>query len=325
VTAPVSFQGIGASPGVAVGRAFVLDARKVRTPKVKLKPEEADTEVMRFKTAITLSDVQLEDLKVKLATGAENEHALILEAHRMMLHDPMFLVEVTRLIKEETINAEWAVRRVCRRLRHQFDNLEDEYFRERKSDIEFVADRIVRNLMGEVVDQELDVPVGSIVVAHDISPADAAMLVKTGKVGGFVTDLGGHTSHMAIVARALDIPLVGRVASVIEQVEPGDWVIADGDTADIHVRPTHEVREAYRHKLALRAQRQATFAAQRLQPAVTVDGQRVRLMMNAGLKSDLPHLAETGAEGIGLFRTELQFMISSEMPRTACTTASPMR
>ena len=119
----VSFTGIGASPGVAVGHAFVIDARKVRTPKVKLKPADADTEVMRFKTAITLSDKQLEDLKTKLSTGAENEHGLILEAHRMMLHDPMFIVEVTRLIKEDTINAEWAVRRVCRRLRHQFDNL----------------------------------------------------------------------------------------------------------------------------------------------------------------------------------------------------------
>jgi len=231
VAARVSFQGIGASPGVAVGHAFVIDARKVRTKKVKLKPSEVDAEVMRFRTAITLSDSQLEDLKTKLSTTAENEHALILEAHRMMLHDPMFLVEVSRLIKEETINAEWAVRRVCRRLRHQFDNLDDEYFRERKSDIEFVADRLVRNLMGEVVDQELEVPLGAIVVAHDISPADAAMLVKTGKVGAFVTDVGGHTSHTAIVARARDVPAVLGLGKASEAIRSGDTVAVDGRTA----------------------------------------------------------------------------------------------
>jgi phosphoenolpyruvate-protein kinase (PTS system EI component) len=123
----------------------VLDARRVRTPKVKLTKAEIEGEVLRFKTSIELSDRQLEELKERLGADGE-EHGMILEAHRMMLHDPMFLVEVTRLIKEDFINAEWAVRRVGKRLRHQFDNLEDEYFRERKSDIEFVADRLLNSL-----------------------------------------------------------------------------------------------------------------------------------------------------------------------------------
>ncbi|MBE2248960.1 MAG: phosphoenolpyruvate--protein phosphotransferase [Myxococcus sp.] len=308
MTAPVSFQGIGASPGVAVGQAFVLDARKVRTPKVKLKPEEADTEVMRFKTAITLSDVQLEDLKVKLATGAENEHGLILEAHRMMLHDPMFLVEVTRLIKEETINAEWAVRRVCRRLRHQFDNLEDEYFRERKSDIEFVTDRIVRNLMGEIVDQELEVPVGAIVVAHDISPADAAMLVKTGKVGAFVTDLGGHTSHMAIVARARDVPAVLALGKAADAIRSGDTIAVDGRRGLVLVNPSEEqlalFRETMRRQLATEAIALKTAEL----PSITIDGVRVRLNGNIEFVDEIPSLLAHGAEGIGLYRTEFLFL-----------------
>jgi len=309
VSATVSFQGIGASPGVAVGHAFVIDARKVRTPKVKLKPTDAEAEVMRFRTAITLSDKQLEDLKTKLSTGtAENEHALILEAHRMMLHDPMFLVEVTRLIKEETINAEWAVRRVCRRLRHQFDNLEDEYFRERKSDIEFVADRLVRNLMGEVVDQELEVPVGAIVVAHDISPADAAMLVKTGKVGAFVTDLGGHTSHTAIVARARDVPAVLGLGKAAEAIRNGDVVAVDGRRGLVLVNPTEEqlalFRETMRRQLATEALALKTAEL----PSVTIDGVRVRLNGNIEFADEIPSLLAHGAEGIGLYRTEFLFL-----------------
>jgi phosphotransferase system enzyme I (PtsP) len=147
-----------------------------------------------------------------------------------------------------------------------------------------------------------------------MGPAELLDYDRT-RLRGLVLEEGSPTSHVAIVARALDIPLIGRVAGVIEQIEPNDWVIVDGDTSDVHVRPTNEIREAYRHKLAMRAQRQAAFAAQRLQPAVTTDGEKIRLMMNAGLKADLPHIVETGAEGIGLFRTELQFMISSEMPK----------
>ncbi len=308
MTATVSFQGIGASPGVAVGHAFVIDSRKVRTPKVKLKPVEAESEVMRFKTAISLSDAQLEELKVKLSTGAENEHALILEAHRMMLHDPMFIVEVSRLIKEESINAEWAVRRVCRRLRHQFDNLEDEYFRERKSDIEFVADRLVRNLLGEVVDQELEVPLGAIVVAHDISPADAAMLVKTGRVGAFVTDLGGQTSHTAIVARARDVPAVVGLGKCADSIRAGDTVAVDGRRGMVLVNPSEEqlalFRETMRRQLATEALALKTAEL----PSVTIDGHSVRLHGNIEFVDEIPSLLAHGAEGIGLYRTEFLFL-----------------
>jgi phosphotransferase system enzyme I (PtsP) len=147
-----------------------------------------------------------------------------------------------------------------------------------------------------------------------MGPAELLDYDRT-KLRGLILEEGSPTSHVAIVARALDIPLIGRIDGILDQVEPGDWVIADGDTAEVHIRPAHDVREAYRHKLALRAQRQAAYAAMRLLPAITKDGERIRLLMNAGLLADLPHLEEAGAEGIGLFRTELQFMISHELPR----------
>ena len=307
MSATVSFQGIGASPGVAVGHAFVLDARRVRTPKVKLNKSELEGEVLRFKTAIELSDRQLEELKTRLDSDGE-EHGMILEAHRMMLHDPMFLVEVTRLIKEDLINAEWAVRRVGKRLRHQFDNLEDEYFRERKSDIEFVADRLVRNLMGEVVDQELEVPPNAIICAHDISPADAAMLVRSGSIGAFVTDLGGHTSHTAIVARAREVPAVVGLGKACESIRNGDMVAVDGRRGLVLLNPTEEQLALFRETMRRQLQTEQLALKTAELPALTSDGVRVRLNGNMEFPEEIPSLLAHGAEGIGLYRTEFLFL-----------------
>jgi phosphotransferase system enzyme I (PtsP) len=213
------------------------------------------------------------------------------------------------------LTAEAAVERVQNDMRARMARQTDSPLLDRLHDLDDLANRLLRHLTGRAdTSAHESLPADTILFARTMGPAELLDYDRS-KLRGLVLEEGSPTSHVAIVARALDIPLVGRIEGVVDQVEPGDWVIADGETADVHIRPTHEVREAYRHKLALRAQRQAAFAAQRSQPPITMDGQRVRLMMNAGLKADLPHLAETGAEGIGLFRTELQFMISSDMPR----------
>src|SRR6516165_8869522 len=204
----LSLKGIGASPGIAVGPAYLVDRRRVRTPKVRLAQADVESELMRLKTAIELSDHQLLEIKDRLAQGEGHDHALILEAHRLMLHDPMFIDEVKKLIARDRINAEWAVRRVSRKIKHMFDNIPDEYFRERRADLDFVADRVVRNLMGQAVDVEVEVPADAVVVAHALAPVDVAVMIKSGKVSGFITDLGGQTTHTAIVARARGIPAV---------------------------------------------------------------------------------------------------------------------
>jgi phosphoenolpyruvate-protein phosphotransferase (PTS system enzyme I) len=312
-----SFKGIGASSGIAVGEAFVLNHQKLRTPKTKIKKDDIDFEVMRFKTAIELSDKQLEELKTKLSSAAkneENEHSLILEAHRMMLHDPMFLVEVTRHIQEDAANAEWAVRRVCKRLRHQFDNLDDEYFRERKSDIEFVADRVVRNLMGEVVDADLEIPPDAIVVAHDISPADAALLLSRNKVGAFVTDLGGHTSHTAIVARAREVPAVVGLGKISSAIRTGDTVAVDGERGVVLVNPSEKQLLPFKEALARLKVIDARALATADLPAVTTDGVRVLLKGNIEFLEEIPSLLAHGAEGIGLYRTEFLFLNRTTPP-----------
>jgi phosphoenolpyruvate-protein phosphotransferase (PTS system enzyme I) len=311
-----SFHGIGASPGVAFGHAFVLDARKVRTPKVKLDPLESPAEALRLKTAIDLSDRQLAELKDKLFVEGQHgqDHSLILEAHRMMLHDPMFLDAVKKLIEAESINAEWAVRRVAKRIKHQFDDLDDEYFKERRSDVDFVADRVVRNLMGQVVDEEVELPPDAVVVAHEISPADAAMLVKTGRVAAFVTDLGGQTSHTAIVARARETPAVVGLGKASEAIRTGDLVAVDGARGLVLVNPSESQLALFRETLRQHLASEATALKTAELEAVTSDGYRLKLNGNIEFPEEIPSLLAHGAQGIGLYRTEFLFLNRPSAP-----------
>ncbi|MBU6156558.1 MAG: phosphoenolpyruvate--protein phosphotransferase [Alphaproteobacteria bacterium] len=304
-------QGVSFCEGIAVGRAVLHEPRvkieKLIADDVNHERQRLDRAVAELREAIDAM-LAAED---SVITGETRD---VLETYRMFADDRGWLLKLREAVFTG-LTAEAAVERVQNDMRARMARQTDSPLLDRLHDLDDLANRLLRHLAGRgVTSAQESLPSDAILFARSMGPAELLDYDRS-KLKGLVLEEGSPTSHVAIVARALDIPLVGRVSSVIEQVEPGDWVIADGDTADIHIRPTHEVREAYRHKLALRAQRQATFAAQRLQPAVTTDGQRIRLMMNAGLKSDLPHLAETGAEGIGLFRTELQFMISSDMPR----------
>nr|WP_239577375.1 phosphoenolpyruvate--protein phosphotransferase [Archangium primigenium] len=304
----MSLKGIGASPGVAVGHAYILDRKRVRTPKLRLAEAEVDPERQRMRTALDQSDLQLSDLKDQISRTEGPEHALILEAHRLMLHDPMFVDEVNRLIVEDRINAEWAVRRVARKLKHLFDNIPDEYFRERRSDVEYVADRVVRNLLGQVVDEEVALPEHAVVVAHDLSPADAAMLVRGGQVAGFVTDLGGHTSHTAIVARARSTPAVLGAGRASEQISPGDLVALDGTRGIILVNPSEEQLALFQETMRRHQESETRALAAKDLPAQSTDGYRIRLVGNIEFPEELPSLLAHGAEGIGLYRTEFMFL-----------------
>ena len=312
--ATLSLKGIGASPGIAVGPAYLVDRRKVRTPKLRLPTGEVDTELMRLKTAIELSDHQLQEIKDRLSQGEGHDHALILEAHRLMLHDPMFIDEVKRLISRDRINAEWAVRRVARKIKHMFDNIPDDYFRERRADLDFVADRVVRNLMGQAVDVEVEIPDGCVLVAHDVSPADPAMMAKSGRVAGFVTDLGGHTSHTAIVARAREIPAVVGAARASDQISPGEEVAIDGNNGLILVNPTVEQLALFQEtRRRYQASEQIALKMKDL-PAISTDGYRVQLLGNMEFVEEIASLLAHGAEGVGLYRTEFLFLERDHPP-----------
>lgn len=305
--------------GVAFCEGFAMGQVVLHEPRVKVEKLIADDvqiERKRLDTAVT----ELRDSIDAMLAAEDNvitgETRDVLETYRMFADDRGWLLKLREAVNTG-LTAEAAVERVQNDMRARMSRQTDSPLLDRLHDLDDLANRLLRHLAGRAdTSAHESLPADTILFARTMGPAELLDYDRS-RLRGLVLEEGSPTSHVAIVARALDIPLIGRVAGVIEQIESNDWVIVDGDTADVHVRPTNEIREAYRHKLAMRAQRQAAFAAQRLQPAVTTDGEKIRLMMNAGLKADLPHIVETGAEGIGLFRTELQFMISSEMPKLA--------
>jgi len=304
-------QGVVFCEGIAMGRAILHEPRvKVE----KLVADDIGAERQRLDKAISELREYIDAMLATEDTVITGETREVLEAYRMFAHDRGWLAKLREAVTSG-LTAEAAVERVQNDTRARMARLTDPVIKDRLHDLDDLANRLLRHLTGKADTSAHEaLPADTVLFARTMGPAELLDYDRS-KIRGLVLEEGSPTSHVAIVARALDIPVVGRIENVLEQIEPNDWVIADGDTAEIHVRPAHDVREAYRHKLALRAQRQAAFAAMRTQPAVTHDGERIRLMMNAGLLADLPHLEETGAEGIGLFRTELQFMISSQMPR----------
>ncbi|NOT42331.1 MAG: phosphoenolpyruvate--protein phosphotransferase [Alphaproteobacteria bacterium] len=304
-------QGVSFCEGIAMGRAVLHE------PRVKVEKLIAD-DVIAERDRLDLAIVDLRtSIDAMLSTddtAIAGESREVLEAYRMFAHDRGWTNRLREAVTSG-LTAEGAVERVQNDTRARMARQTDSLMRERLHDLDDLANRLLRHLMGKADTSAHEaLPADTVLFARTMGPAELLDYDRT-KLRALILEEGSPTSHVSIVARALDIPLIGRVEGVLDQIESGDWVIADGDTADVHMRPAHDVREAYRHKLALRAQRQAAYAAMRLVPAVTKDGERVKLLMNAGLLADLPHLEEAGAEGIGLFRTELQFMISHEMPR----------
>jgi phosphotransferase system enzyme I (PtsI) len=306
-------EGLPASPGIAVGRAWVLDRRKVRTPKRALAAGDATAEADRLEAAIEASVRQVRDVRAKVERSEGAEHLAIIDVHLAMLRDPTLLDEARRLIREEAVNAEWAVKRSVRKIKGAF-NTDDEFFRERRSDVDHVGERIIKNLLGQGVDVQERPPDGAIIVARDLSPADTALLLHDRKVAALVTDAGGVTSHTAIVARALEIPAVvgtGRASSLVER---GDWLVVDGGRGLVIRDPAPGERADYEAARALQREREADLARLHDLPARTEDGVTVRMYGNIEFAEEVPGLLSHGGEGIGLFRTEFLYLGREDLP-----------
>ena len=306
--------GIAASPGIAIGRAHIVDRRRIKTPKRHIVDAEVHDELDRFEAALATSDEQLERIKRKLHDLQGEDHFQIIEAHQLILHDEHIVEPTRRRIQDDKVNAEWALRRTVEELKAVFDSIEVDYFRERRSDIDFVGDRILRNLLGEQVDAVGVTPPGAVVVAHDLSPADTAHLHRS-SCGAFVTDAGGKTSHSAILARAFEIPAVVGVEHATARIVPGTLVIVDGTRGQVLINPTPGEVEEYRS----RGRRHRAFASELLQnrdlPASTTDGARIHLFANVEITDEIPSAIEHGAEGIGLYRTEFLYLDRIDLPR----------
>jgi phosphotransferase system enzyme I (PtsP) len=311
LTRPIAVEGVGLSEGIGLGHAVLHEPRVVVTALIG---EDAEVEAARLEEAIAGLRLFVDDLLSRDDIAGAGEHRDVLEAYRMFAHDRGWVRRMHEAIRNG-LSAEAAVEKVQSDMRARLQRQSDPYLRDRLHDFDDLTNRLLRVLTDKTHGPlEEDLPRDAIIIARTMG---AAELLDYGRerIRGLVLEEGGTTSHVAIVARALGVPTVGRAKDMVALVENGNAIIVDGLSGEVHLRPNAEVEAAYVQKVRFRAKRHKRYRLLRDKPAVTVDGQRVSLLMNAGLLVDLPHLAESGAEGIGLFRTELQFMIAETMPR----------
>jgi phosphotransferase system enzyme I (PtsI) len=304
--------GIGASPGIAIARSYLLNRARVTGIERRILPAEVETEIAAFLAAVDKSKAQLLEVK-NHAADQHAEHLYIIDTHLLILDDQLLSNATINLIRDELINAEGALGRTLRRLRQVFESIGDEYLRERRSDIDSVGDRLMSNLLGEVRDNLEGLSDQVIVVAHDLSPADTMQLDRT-KVIGFVTDVGGRTSHTAILARSLAIPAVVGLETVSTQVASDEPMIIDGTTGTVIVNPSPAT---FRDYLARRQQYdylEKQLESYRTLPAATRDGHQIALRGNVERRDEIAAARAQGVEGIGLFRTEFLFLAGNEPP-----------
>ncbi len=303
----IILKGIGVSSGIAIGRAHLIERGRVEVEERPIKKAQVEKEVNRFRRAVEQSKLQLQRIKEKLLKESAKEHVYIIDAHLLILEDKMLIDDTIKNISERLIGAEGALKRHMHNLSMIFDRIEDEYLRARKSDIEQIGERVLRNLVGKKHEGLSHMKEKVIIVAHDLTPSDTAQMKKD-KILGFVTDIGGRTSHTSIVARSLEIPAVVGLDNVTQQIMPGDIIVLDGMTGVVIINPPKSVFKAYLE----RSQNYQYFEEELLRfkslPAVTKDGHSVRLAGNIELPEEIPSLREHGAEGIGLYRTEFLYM-----------------
>ncbi len=321
-----SVHGLAVSRGIAIGRAVLVASSRADVAHYFVEADKTPDEIVRIRAARDEVTEEITRLQRDLPKDAPHEISALLDVHLMLLQDEQLISGVKHWITERRYNAEWALTTQYEITARQFDDMEDEYLRERKADLEQVIERMLRSMKGAaspvqpakqagagrkqqqqdlLLDDTMDVPL--VLIAHDISPADMLQF-KQSLFAGFATDVGGKTSHTAIVARSMDIPAVVGARSASQLIEQDDWVIIDGDAGILIVDPSPIILAEYGFK-----QRQVELERERLNrlrhtPAVTIDGQRVDLLANIELPGDTVGAVKAGAVGVGLFRSEFLFM-----------------
>jgi phosphotransferase system enzyme I (PtsP) len=311
---PRRLDGLRLNAGLAIGTALLHSPRVTIRQMVAENPVE---ELERLKTAVSDMHTQLDTLLTGSDVMASGELQDVMESYRMFAQDRGWLGRIREAINTG-LTAEAGVQKVQNDMRARMREVTDPYLRERLLDLEDLTGRLLTHLSGAVLDTS-EMPLDAIVFARAMGPAELLDYDRT-KLKGLVLEEGSATSHVAIVARALDIPVLGRVSDVLDRVETGDQVVLDSDNGQVFIRPGQDVLDAVRVSMQAQADLKLRYAATRHLPAMTRDGQSVSLLLNAGLLIDLQHLEETGADGIGLYRTEIPFMVRSSYPNVATQT-----
>ena len=299
-------KGIAASPNIAIGPAFVVEDEEIVINQLEIPKNKIRMEIQRFKRALEKTNRDLDRTEHRALKTLGKAHAKLIETHRLILSDPLITKEVLRRIQSERVNAEFALSEALEAVNQAFEKIEDEFFRERRHDVFDVGKRLLSHLMRRGKKPLSAVEVPSIVVAHNLLPSDTLQL-KDARALGFATDLGGKSSHTAILAQSLELPAVVGLSDVSQRLKTGDTLIVDGEQGLIILYPTPEVIEKYVQMQAqLQLQDKALENLKGLE-AVTRDGKSIQLMTNLDAPEELKSIAALNTDGIGLFRTEYLF------------------
>ena len=306
-------HGVAASGGIAIAPVYLYHPLGFSVPRRSIKPEETEAEVQRYLNAIAKTRIQIGEVADKAKDKLGDEHAAIFKAHQVVLDDPVFQQEIPEAVRKRRLNAETLIHEELEKFKALIAAIDDPYFRERGNDIQDVGRRMLKNLTGGEKDQLKKIDHEVILIAEDLSPSDTVNL-PTDIIKGFATEIGGRTSHVAIVARSLSLPAIVGMPGITSQVEDGDTIILDGNKGLIILQPTPETLKQY-HRLqeSYRAFQKSLEELRNL-PATTPDGHQVTLAANIEIPQELNEIFLHGAEGVGLFRTEFLFLNRESVP-----------
>ncbi len=314
MTDPRTLTGLPASPGIAIGKPAVIENRPLPVVRLDVAPDEVEEQVARVREAARRAADHVSELAKEAGERVGMDYASIFEAHRLMLEDPTLLSSVETTIRQDRVNAEWAVEQVVRQLLARFEHLGDVYLRDRKADLMDVAAELQRTLQGRARPRLTGNGEDRVLIADDIPPSQAIQL-SSGSVCGFASETGGATSHTTIIAKSLGIPAVVGVSGLIAAMDAVSTVIIDGFEGHVLVDPDPALLEVYRLRAEEHAARQRDLLAGSELPAETQDGYRVSLVANVDLLHEVDAAHDGGAEGVGLFRSEFLFLQASpELP-----------
>lgn len=310
-----ALHGIAVAQGIAIGRAHLFSQTTLEVTHYVVMPENRLAELQRFDQAILEVSLELKELEHQIPAGAPAEMAAFLELHRLILKDDMLARVPKQLIQQQGCNAEWALKQQLELLIAQFEQMEDPYLRQRRDDIWQVGERLLKALMGQPAPSlpPHSEATSSILVAHDLSPADM-VLFKQHPFQSFITDLGGATSHTAILARSLGIPSVVALHHAWEMIQEGETLIIDGMAGVVIVNPDAQILTEYRLRHDQWHLERQKLKRLRSTPATTLDGTAIELLANIEMPDDVDGVKKSGARGIGLFRTEFLFMNRNDLP-----------
>jgi phosphotransferase system enzyme I (PtsI) len=306
-------KGIAVSTGIIIGKAHLIDRSRVKILyQYLISDPQVNKEVERFKEALNAAKDQIIHLKNRMPEQIKR-HSFILDSHLMIMDDSMFFNATINAILSEKINAEWALKKSVQNIENLFSQIDDPYIKERIVDVEYVAERVLRNLAGKEQESLYEINERVIIVAHELSPADTSS-INIAKVMGFITDVGGRTSHAAIIAQSLKIPAVVGLESVTRQVQDGTLLIVDGNTGEVIIDPDDDLIILYQEKQLNQERFESSIIRLSHLPAETKDGHKISVRANIEFLEEVATAKDHGAEGIGLYRTEFHYLRSQGLP-----------